>query len=327
MPPLSEKLSFDRRRRRRKGAVLLIVVACIVVAGLAMVGVARQSLRLATASVEEEVELQQRWGTISLQRTILSSAPKMFTDSDKRMLAVGNSGPFPNTIRSRVLLGGIEFDAVLSDEQAKLNLNRVYQSRGQSVTQTIAEKMKGLGGIRIRLLPEAVSTARGRRSERRIDAGSSADVDQDELEKPEPPSAFRHWGQVFDLSNSPAGIESNQLLPAATTRLTCWGRGEINITRAADDVIEEACRTALGPGVARKLVRQYRKNPTLNIRQIAMQLDVDESELDELNQLLTTQSSTYSLWLHSTSTNGPQRWFAVASPAGAVGIKTERFQF
>ena len=65
-------------RRDRKGVLLLVVVACILIAGLAMVGIARQSLRMATAAVNSESELQQRWGVISLQRTLLKGAPLIF---------------------------------------------------------------------------------------------------------------------------------------------------------------------------------------------------------------------------------------------------------
>lgn len=312
------------RRRRRRGVVLLIVVACIVIAGLAMVGVTRQSLQLATASLESESELQQRWGTISLQRTLLHSAPKIFADLDKRSLATGNAGPFPCTVGSKILLGGMKYDVLLADEQAKLNLNFAYHARGKNIAELLARKMKGRGELRVRMMPEVASAAPSSHTVGRRDAAERAD---DEPDMPPPPAAFRHWGQVFDLAYSRGGRVASPLLPLATSRITCWGRGEVNITRAPNDVIEETCRAVLGPGVARKLVSQYRENPTLNVQQIARQLDVDSQELRALGQLLTTQSSTYSLWLTSASLHGTQRWFAVASPSDEVGITTQRFQF
>lgn len=311
-------------RRRRRGLLLLIVVACVLIAGLAMVGVARHSLRLATDSVKSESELQQRWGAISLQRTLLRSAPGIFADLDKRSLAAGNTGPFPSTVRSEILLGGIKFDVLLADEQAKLNLNSAYHERGKITAEQLARKLKGVGGLRVRMLPEVANASRGTGSAGRR---KTAEDQADDSEIRPPPAAFRHWGQVFDLTHSPSGVAASQLVPAATARITCWGHGEVNIARAPDDVIEETCRAALGPGVARKLVKQYRENPMLNVQQIALQLEVNEREISALGQLVTTQSSTYSLWLNSTSLNGTQRWLAVAAPTEEVGVTTERFQF
>ena len=314
-----------QRSSQRRGVALLIVVACIVVAGLAMVSVTGKSLRLATDSVEKEAQLQQRWGVISLQHTLLTSAPKLFVDSDKRMRESGNTGPFPNSLQRDIVLGNIQFQCVLADEQAKLNLNAIYQRRGRSATALAARKMNEIGGLRLRLAPEVADTAKQGMAK----AQTLADEEQMEFEDTPITPAFRHWGQVFDLSRleSLQGIPASQLLPAATSKLTCWGRGEVNITRATDDVVEESCRTLLGPGVARKLVRQYRENPVLNVNQVALQLEIDDLKRQDLSRLLTTQSSTYSLWLHSTSLHGTQRWLAVAAPIEGQGIRTERFRF
>lgn len=314
-----------RYTQHRRGALLLVVVACIVLASLAMVGVTRQSLRLATRSIESETELQQRWGTISLQRTLLHSAPQIFAELDKRSMVSDEPGPFPNTVRSEVLLGGIKFDALLADEQTKLNLNLAYQTRGKTTVEQLVREQLGPSGLRVQLSPEVASTTRG------IASWSGAPTTtprvDNEIDVSSTPPAFRHWGQVFDLSNAAGSLPANQLLPAATLRLTCWGRGEVNIARAPDEIVKETCRPALGPGVATKLIRRYRDNPTLNVKQIAMQLEVKDQELRELGRLITTQSSTYSLWLSSTSLNGTQRWFAVAASQDVGDITTERFQF
>jgi len=312
--------SLKPARRERSGVLLLVVVACILIAGLAMVGIARQSLRMATAAVNTESELQQRWGVISLQRTLLKGAPVIFKNSDKASLIAGSKGPFPSKVRSEVLLGGIKFNLLLADEEAKLNLNSAYHRRGKNTAQQLAERMKGVGALRVRLMPEVPSADNRQRN----DSGAS---DEESAESETSlPAAFRHWGQVFDLASISVAVPPGQMIPNASSKLTCWGRGAVNITRAPDEIIEETCRTALGPGVARKLVSQYRENPTQNIRQIAVLLKVDEEDVNALRQLATTESATYSLWLESTSLNGTQRWFAVTSTRDEA-ITTERFQF
>ena len=108
--------------------------------------------------------------------------------------------------------------------------------------------------------------------------------------------------------------------------MTCWGRGEVNIMRASDDVIAETCRTIVGPGVARKMVQRFRENPVIGIEQVAMQLDVEPQDRVGLRRLLTTQSSTYSLWVASHTLNGPNLSLAVATSVEGSGMRTERFR-
>ncbi len=328
------------KHANRQGVTLLIVVAFIVIAGLALVGVAQQSFRLATDSVNSEAELQQRWGTISLQRTLLRSAPKLFADLDQRSLQSGNSGPFPSTIQTEVLLGGVKFDAMLGDEQAKLNLNSLYHRRGTIAVELAAQKLAGRNRLRTRLAPETKSISNQPSSPRLGSDASNESATDDELEKAAstPPAAFRHWGQIYDLSaptqagSTNASSRSKSLhkkwvLPQTTLQLTCWGRGEVNIMRASDDVIAETCRTIVGPGVARKMVQRFRENPVIGIEQVAMQLDVEPQDRVGLRRLLTTQSSTYSLWVASHTLNGPDLSLAVATSVEGSGMRTERFRY
>lgn len=312
----------------------MIVVALIVIAGLAMVSVTRESLRLATDAVEQEVELQQRWGTISLQRTLLHAAPKIFLDAQRRSLVTGAAAPLPSTaplpssVQSDFLLGGLQFTTLLADEQAKLNLNTIYHTRGRNAVELTVRKMSEFRGLPVRLTPEVDSEARRTPSRDRTRIRED-ERDPTTIEEPDgatSPPAFRHWGQVFDLSRSSNNsLAVGRLIPAATSKLTLWGRGEINITTAPNEVVAEACREAVGPGVARQLVDQYRRNP-LNLNQLALGLEVNDQQRQSLRRVVTTQSSTYSLWLTSKSINGSQRWFAVAAPVDS-GIRIERFQF
>lgn len=308
--------------RQRRGVLLLIVVACILIAGLAMVGIAQQSLRLATDSVEAERELQRRWGAVSVQRTLLRSAPEMFRRLEDQAKFDGESGPFPSSIRTEVLLGGMKFDALVADEQAKANLNLAYHIRGKNRAEQLARKMNRKAGLSLRLLPEVKSASLAMQRSTNEDNQNPAGPDDEEPAPPLP--AFRHWGQVFDLSRNPYGVEA---IVEATDQLTCWGRGEVNVSRASDEVVEETCEALLGPGVARKFVREHRENPRLSVSQIALRLEMSESDKFDLRQLVTVRSSTFSVWLTADALRRKQHWFAVSAPSDETGTYTERFQF
>ena len=67
----------NTREARRGGYVLLAVLVCLVVGGLGMVTMAQRSMRLSMVALERQRDLQQRWGTISCQQTILPAAPAL----------------------------------------------------------------------------------------------------------------------------------------------------------------------------------------------------------------------------------------------------------
>lgn len=316
------------RSRNRQGVVLLIAMACIVIGGVAMVGVTRQSLRSAVDSIDAERELQHRWGVISTQYSLLKGASTLFDRLDKQARLAGRDAPYPSTIRSYVMLGGVRFDAVLSDENAKLDVNYAYHSGGKPRAGQLVTKLNRVAGLTVRLMPEVPSANRITSRPTGAVAPTGADTDGDEDdETPPPPPAFRHWGEVFDLARSNSMGLGAKLLPTATRQITCWGRGQLNIHRATDPVIEETCRLVVGPGVAQRLIRDYRENPLRSIRRIALDMEVGEQEAIELARRLGNQSNSFSLWLTVTSPYGKEHWFAVRAPIAEGSVYTERFRF
>lgn len=317
----------SRKSTHRRGVLLLIVMACILIAGLAMVAISRQSLRMATDSIHAEQELQRRWGVASMQRTLLKAAPKILDDLEKQSRIAGSTGPHPSVVSTEVLLGGVKFDALIADEQAKLNLNLAYHLRGESHVRQMAERLKGGGELRLRVTAEVPSAGLASRTR-------PSDEDDEDEDSPPPPPAFRNWGQVFDLTHahststqsSSFGRGGTWQLPTATQKLTCWGRGEVNLARASDEVVVETCRPLLGPGVARRLVNEYREYPDRSLQQTALKLKMDERDTLQLGQLVTTRSSTFSLWLNVSSPGGNQQWFAVTSRKDEDGLSTDRFR-
>ncbi len=65
--------------RLRTGYLLLAVVVCLVVCSLALTLLARESLQLGIRATKRHRQLQQKWGTISCERSLLPRAPDLFT--------------------------------------------------------------------------------------------------------------------------------------------------------------------------------------------------------------------------------------------------------
>ena len=107
----------------RRGYVLVSTLLLLALAGLAMVSASRRALNRIMESRQAELELQQRWGTISLQATLLAGAETILTRAERnaRESLVSHS--------LRLSLNGRAVRVLISDEQAKANVNTLL-SRG-----------------------------------------------------------------------------------------------------------------------------------------------------------------------------------------------------
>lgn len=308
-----------RKPARRRGFLLLVVVACVTIATIGMVGTANQSLRLARQAMAAQSELQQRWGALSCERTLLSGAPTIFKEFDARARRAKSKLPVPSTVRASVLLGGVRYDMLLADEDAKVNLNAVYHWRGLIHVQRTVQQLVGPGLLPVRLMAEASSASLGKplgtRSPKR---GPEVQV--------APPPAFRGWGQVFDLAAARPVGAGTERLPDLTRRMTCWGRGRMNVRRAADELVLEACRLVLADGAARRLLRKYREDPQRDIRSVMEQVELSAADAAALTDLLGNESWCYSLWGKTTATGLTKHWFAVAEWDDEGALRTTRFE-
>ncbi|MFZ5828655.1 MAG: hypothetical protein ACOY3P_01135 [Planctomycetota bacterium] len=305
-------------RGSHRGFLLLVVIVCIVLAGLAMVGVARHSLRLAEDAVTAQRELQLRWGAVSCQRTLLAVAPSLFTGLEKRHRDANTAGPAPSSARARILLGGVRFEMLVADEDAKANLNTIYHRGGRGAAEGAARRLSANPLLPVWLVPELASSASQARRPRPQEESEDA---------PPVPPAFNHWGQVFDLARVPPVIDATTALPAATSRLTCWGRGRVNIARAPDDALIEVCRVAISETAARRLVREYRETPLRGIPQLISLAGVRPREAADLAELLGRESYCYSVWVDAATPQRRMHSLAVAERDDNGALRTWRYEF
>jgi len=264
-------------RRRRHGFVLVMTLVLIATAGVMLVGMARQSLLLAMEAVDAQDALQRRWAIISAETVVLQEAPHLFGASERKLIESGaDIEIFPRSLSASFTLGGEMFELILSDEDAKLNLNTYYRRREKQRTAVMIREMAGIESqLKVHLRPYRVG--------------------QNEPQLP----AFDSWGQVFSLEDRQIEGAVGQRLILATEQLTCWGAGQLNIRRATDKSIEELCRIVVTGSVTQRLLEARREDPALSLHAMLPQLELRDRELRALEELLSDQSTCYSLWMHN----------------------------
>lgn len=317
-------MRVDLKRRSRGGYVLLIVLAVLVLMVTALSQLSTLSLRRALAAADAEVRLQQRVGAESIERVLLRRAAGLFDTLEQAAEQRASSAtPRPHSIRAAVTFGGVTFDVVVADEDAKLNLNRIYHEAGkQRADRVIAELVGPLAARAIRTQPAVRPTPSATIASR--DDGDDADS----AEPTKVPPAFRGWGEVFDLKRLAEVTGSAAALPNVIEQITCWGSGSVNIRRASDDAIRAAAACILSDGAARRLLRRYRDNPNVPLEVLVIDEATNEADRVALRRLLGETSTHFSLWLDaSTPARRSLRRFSVMRLTDEGVSTNERFSF
>ena len=276
-------------RCRRHGFVMLAVLVCLIVAGLALVTLAQRSMRLSALAIEKQRSLQHKWGVLSCQRTLLPRAAQHFKllgeeAEQARKRSSGLVLPAPRSFAANFMLGGRRFELLLADENAKVNLNYSYHHLGRPGTERLVNRvLSGALHPPVRLYAHPPT--------------KPVDVYETLMDDKVLPIVLGSWGQVFDLSRA-VGPGAHRSLPNLTSRLTLWGRGELNVRRAVDATILDTCQLVVSEGPARQLQGECRDKDKQKqqVDRLVEQLNVDEDEQFLLQEMLTEHSSCFSLW-------------------------------
>jgi hypothetical protein len=169
-------------------------------------------------------DLQRKWGAISCQRAVLNGAERLLATAEAE-----HKKPIP-VLTAAVRLGGVEFELILADEQAKANVNAVLANSDIPRTETrIREALTGSGLANdVKLRPTYGPIAVPLPEAGRVDAVGAANATL----------TINGLGQVFDdvppdrLLRRAAG---GRIAPAEL--LTCWGTGAVNVRRAPEGAL------------------------------------------------------------------------------------------
>lgn len=265
-----------KMKKQREGYLLLMVLVMLTIAGLLVAGIARRSMTQAVTCSQMQSELQGRWGSIACQRAILDRAEILLRKQEQR--AQDDVRPLPRIERT-FQLGDIEFEILLFDEQAKLNLNRVFSEKGIQGVERILYQTAG--GLSTYLVAEPTPHPAA-------------------LPGVSFPPAFSSWGQVFSYEQSRVPGSTSQLpfsIANSTSEITCWGDGRLNWHRASMATLENACRLLINPEVAKQVLEARAEDPLLDLGKLLKKIDVNRKEKRKLQNALSDRSTCHSLWI------------------------------
>jgi hypothetical protein len=204
--------------------VLVVTLGLLVLAATLLVGIGRASMAHALAARTEQAELQRRWGEVSCRNAVLPNASDIIAVQERL-----RGRPIP-VLPVGLELGGRRFTLIVSDEQAKANVNTLLERTDKPGTEgRIRDAVGGSGlGNSILLRPEPLPPPEGQATSR-------------PAEYVGPPQWVTGFGQIFNNVPPERLISGSGAKPAE--QLTCWGNGAINVMR----VSEAALRLAATP--------------------------------------------------------------------------------
>ncbi len=270
--------------RRSEGYVLVTTLLIIAMAGILTVGLARHSMNLAVASMQEELELQDRWGMLSCQRFAFGASGRLMRkeqyDRQTGTIVVRHKDRTTCT----VLLGDHEFRIRLDDESAKLDINHLFKNAKRKTTQSIIRKYCPDRSLAIKLSPLNRALRR----------------------KPTEDS-FEAWGQVFTPTSAEVGFGA--AIHGASDRLTCWSR-HLNFGNCSDEVLFESARVMVGSNIAKQLVGN-RSQGISDVKEAVEQTQATGDQQTELKRYLRDHSTAQSVWVQSTSGTQSRHYLSI----------------
>ncbi len=291
-----------RRPSTQPGFALLMALLLVLLAGVALAGVARRSMIAALDSRDAVRDLQRRWAVRSCRATLLGHAERLLDEAERGRGDGGEPAETyqhaPNVHRTiSCRLAGTDYELVLTDEQAKLNVNTLLKDASRAEAQSVLSRLvtsRAGGGRRhaeVRLRPLAV---RG--------AGSEKDGFLPE---------GGGYGQVFDRA-SPRQLVGTGRTAGLSETVTCWGDGKVNVRRAPEAVLKQACKKVLPRQDLRRLRETRERNPYLPLS--GMLSEFHPKQREKVYGILTDRSRCHGLWVIA---RGDQRsWYTFAVNVG-----------
>jgi hypothetical protein len=269
-----------------------MTLVMLVLASLIVAGFARRSMSIALDALNAREELARRWATISVQRALLPRCEQILTAMDEKPSGKRSAQvEIHRDVRFAFSLGDIAIDALVADEEAKLNVNALLKlSTAEQTARWMQQSSHGALAVALRPRP----------------LGPNARA-----------PTLRGWSQVFAFpseNNSDVAVS----LQNATATSTLWGRGLLNIRRASPETIREACRAASCERSAADLMKLRDGEPSATVSVQLKKLALEETKQKALEGLLTNSSRTSSLWLSVTNEHRVWRHFYVRQ-VGADG--------
>jgi len=259
------------RSARKPGFVLLIVLVVLAVAGSVLAITAGHCCRQALAAGAAARALQVEWGSLSCRAVCLPRAEALLAGESARL-----GGPV-SSVRRTVVLGGIRFDLVASDEQAKADVNLLEHRFGRDVASAkVADLQSPLRrALQVTLRPSGPD----RNVVSRIPIGYTC---------PDQVFVFDHPQQLV-----PTGVRCESPMQ----RITCWGGGRLNFTRADPAAIRHVTAGLLNDEQVFSLCELVAQRPGCTLAEAMKHLGLELGKTELLKAALTDRSRCQALWV------------------------------
>jgi type II secretory pathway component PulK len=277
-------------------ALLLIAMA-----GSVLAIMARRSVFDASDVKQAELLLKQRWASYSLSRSLLPQAAELIKtfnednpDPDK--------GPL-NTVRFEVQLGEAAYQVILSDEQAKANVNQLLKNKGN--TSDTAQAIRSLmEAARVQDMPA-------------IELKPYAWEDNPEI------ANVHTLGQVFHEVDPAKLLSNDDEQTAVLDALTCWTDGKLNIHTASPEVLKAVCTPLITRGQIDKLIDARKSDPKISLAAALTAAGIAKDNLEKIKPLFTDQSTFHSLWITARTDRRTRYWLTVAQQQKTAKNKSQ----
>jgi hypothetical protein len=313
----------------RRGYVLVMTLGLLMLAATLLVTLGRASTARVLASKTEQRELQRRWAVVSCRNAVLPFSVDILAKQE----ALQNR-PIPG-FRVSIVLGDQRYTLLVSDEQAKANVNLLLEHSDKSRAEArLREALSGSGlGNSIFLRPEP-----------RVHAEVPPSAPGQPPSRPELPSWLSGFGQVFTNVGPERLVAGGVTAPVS--QLTCWGSGAVNIMRVSESALRLAATPALTNIECGRLIdarnkafapRNTRASPNLPTAAAAPARNLDavgnllaQARVDpkaRLNLPLTSTSTCYSLWIIRQDRERSEYWLFVSDESRPQSPRIEAFSW
>jgi len=285
------------RRQRQPGFALLMVLVLVMLAAVALAGLARRSFVAAVDTHEAVESLQRRWAVRSCRAAFLNRIETLLDEKERGLNEDGEvsekylNKPIPE-LRINTQLAGVDYQIILTDEQARVNLTDLLREWGaenlRPAFSSLGVRLEGLDR-EVRLDPRPLVPPEG--------------MSQGGVMLPD----IRSYGQVF-APFLPGPLLDDDYESSRLARITCWGDGKVSLRRAPDKVVRWACAQVLGEGMVQTLLSARRDNRYVKLSELLKGEDrIDADEREMVKAQITDVSSCHGLWVIART---PQRsWY------------------
>jgi len=265
----------------------MVLVVLAVAGSFLGLSARRTGQKILDAGIGER-DLQRRWAQRTLEAGCLPRAEAILRRHKPE------DGPVPPSVWTTLDLGDVAFDVVVSDEQAKVNVNRLAAERdGRALVRaSITRLSDGRWPLQILLRPVVQETGAIR----------------------SPPLRYASLEQVF-ASASPTDLLGDEAARRGPSeRVTCWGNGRVHVRRADRTVLREALGAALSEHQLARLIALREEMPEAGLETLLTELELEEDVQAAVRDRLTEVSACHSLWL--VVRGRTRRWYRLAVDQG-----------